>query len=272
MKKPRAMDTKTRIQHWIRMGLFSFGVCLAGIIILLPGCQSVERTIVAPPHIAGAEFSGSENCEVCHAEIAEGFVDSDHARLDVKGEHGSGIACESCHGPASEHIMAGGGRVGIINPRRSPETCLECHLDIKSKSHLPNQHPMAQGHLSCVDCHEPHHGNVKNRNGEFLASMTMGGQCGECHPRQAGPFAFEHEALREGCTTCHDPHGSVNAKLLKQRNASLCTQCHILQRMPAGEIMIGGENHLSWLSRGTCWTAGCHEAVHGSHITSTLRY
>ena len=261
-----------RFQNCLRVGLPSLCAGVAGFILIFTACQTTERAIVAPPHIPGAEFSGSENCEVCHAEISEAFVDSDHVRLNAKGDHGSGIACESCHGAASIHIMEGGGRVGIINPRRSPEICLDCHMDIRSKTHLPYQHPMAQGHLSCVDCHEPHHGNVKNRTGTFLSSMTMGGQCGECHPRQAGPFAFEHEASREGCVTCHDPHGSVNAKLLKQRNASLCTQCHIVQRMPAGEVLIGGENHAAWLSRGTCWTAGCHEAVHGSHVSASLRF
>jgi hypothetical protein len=26
------------------------------------------------------------------------------------------------------------------------------------------------------------------------------------------------------------------------------------------------------LSQGTCWTAGCHEAVHGSRVNSSLRF
>lgn len=272
MRFQNPIETRSRWRNLIWKGIPPFIFCIIGILLFLSACQTIDRTIVAPPHIAGAEFSGSENCEICHAEIMEGFEDSDHARLEIKSEHGSGIACESCHGPASIHIMEGGGRAGIINPRKSPEVCLDCHMDIRSKTQLPHQHPLAQGHLSCVDCHEPHHGNVRHADGHFLTSTTMGGQCGECHPRQAGPFAFEHEASREGCITCHDPHGSVNAKLLKQRNASLCTQCHITQRMPTGEVFIGGENHLAWLSRGTCWTAGCHEAIHGSHISSSLRY
>jgi hypothetical protein len=26
------------------------------------------------------------------------------------------------------------------------------------------------------------------------------------------------------------------------------------------------------VQRGTCWSAGCHEAVHGSHVSSSLRF
>jgi hypothetical protein len=26
------------------------------------------------------------------------------------------------------------------------------------------------------------------------------------------------------------------------------------------------------VQQGTCWTAGCHEAVHGSRVNSSLRY
>jgi hypothetical protein len=36
--------------------------------------------------------------------------------------------------------------------------------------------------------------------------------------------------------------------------------------------LIGGFDHAGFVSRGTCWSAGCHEAVHGSQIGSSLRY
>lgn len=83
---------------------------------------------------------------------------------------------------------------------------------------------------------------------------------------------FEHEAMREGCTTCHAPHGSVNAKLLTQRNASLCLKCHFQEQRAGGAVLIGGADHTSLLSQGACWSAGCHEAVHGSQVNSSLRY
>ncbi len=85
-----------------------------------------------------------------------------------------------------------------------------------------------------------------------------------------GPFAFEHEAMRDGCATCHNPHGTVNAKMLTSRNANLCLKCHVQDANSS--VLVGGMPHSVFLRTGTCWTAGCHEAVHGSQINSTLRY
>ena len=96
--------------------------------------------------------------------------------------------------------------------------------------------------------------------------------CGKCHMAQRGPFVFEHEAVREGCTSCHTVHGSVNNKLLTQRNQTLCIKCHFQQQTAPGRLLVGGIDHTGFVSRGTCWSAGCHEAVHGSRVSSSLRY
>jgi len=95
--------------------------------------------------------------------------------------------------------------------------------------------------------------------------------CIQCHPAQRGPFVFEHEALREGCTVCHNSHGSVNSKLLTVRDSNLCLRCHF-QRITGTKLLIGGSDHTLRVQQGTCWTAGCHEAIHGSRVSSSLRY
>jgi predicted CXXCH cytochrome family protein len=102
--------------------------------------------------------------------------------------------------------------------------------------------------------------------------MSESDTCAGCHTAQRGPFVFEHEAVREGCTTCHAVHGSVNQKMLVQRNHTLCLKCHFQQQTSGGLLVIGGKDHTSFVSRGTCWSAGCHEAVHGSQIGSSLRF
>ena len=88
---------------------------------------------------------------------------------------------------------------------------------------------------------------------------------------------FEHEAMQEGCTTCHTAHGSVNAKMLTVRDSNLCLKCHFqqqIQNQNSGtiSILIGGSDHTIRLQQGTCWSAGCHEAVHGSRVNPSLRF
>jgi DmsE family decaheme c-type cytochrome len=124
--------------------------------------------------------------------------------------------------------------------------------------------------MSCTDCHDPHRGDAIKGGGTKL--MSANDTCLKCHEAQRGPFVFEHEALRDNCTTCHNPHGTVNSKMLKNRNPTLCLQCHFQQQTAGGLLYIGGRDHTTYLQRGTCWTAGCHEAVHGSHVNSSLRF
>jgi len=63
----------------------------------------------------------------------------------------------------------------------------------------------------------------------MTAAMPVGRvneTCAQCHREQSGRMCFEHEALREGCTTCHNVHGSINPKMLVERDNNLCLKCH----------------------------------------------
>jgi predicted CXXCH cytochrome family protein len=233
-------------------------------------CSTLTRTVVVPPSVPGAEFAGSESCAQCHAEITRDFKTASHARMEVKGTNAVNIGCESCHGPGSIHNQSGGARHTIVNPRTSPETCFQCHLEMRARFNLPHHHPVLEGKVSCGDCHDPHKGNAVIAGG--TAHMRENESCFKCHTAQRGPFVYEHEASREGCLICHQPHGSVNARMLRERNATLCLKCHFQQQTTAGQILIGGRDHVPFLSRGACWSAGCHEAVHGSQVSSSLRF
>lgn len=256
---------------WIRSALAGG---LLGWAIAVISCTTVNRVAVAPPGVPGATFVGSQECATCHEEIVARFPTATHAKLEVSGGNGQETGCEACHGPGSVHVESGGGLFTIVNPGRSPETCFTCHLDKRGEFALPNSHPVMSGDMSCSDCHDPHAGRATPGTGAPLSSMTD--SCLKCHAAQRGPFVFEHEAVsRDGCTMCHNPHGSVNAKMLKSRNQTLCLQCHFQEITPAGGVLIGGRDHTvssQFLQRGTCWSAGCHEAVHGSNVSSSLRF
>ena len=240
------------------------------VLVNVVSCATTTRTVNLPPHVAGATFAGSESCAQCHEAITRDFGTADHARLKAPGANAANVGCESCHGPASIHNQSGGARGTIVNPRKSPETCFQCHLEMASRFQLPNHHPVIEGRVTCADCHNPHKGRMIGGSGTELS--TQQDTCGRCHIAQRGPFVFEHEAVREGCTTCHQPHGSVNARMLIERNHTLCLKCHFQQQTVDGKIFIGGQEHSGRLGRGTCWTAGCHEAVHGSQVGSSLRF
>lgn len=248
---------------------------LAGSAGLLLSCAAPAPSVVAPLDIPGAHYTGNQACAQCHPAVVRGFAASPHARLQVErgGMAGQG-GCEACHGPGSEHIRSGGSARLIINPARHPESCLRCHLGVEGEFNLPQHHPVPEGHMSCVDCHDPH-GEDAFKPEEGLAMARQNESCAACHPAQTRPFVFEHEALREGCVTCHNPHGSINLKLLVDDDVNLCLRCHSQTQdpnAPAGRFYIGNTDHTRYLQVGTCWTAGCHTAVHGSNVDPRLRY
>jgi predicted CXXCH cytochrome family protein len=260
----------------------------AALSLVVISCRTAHRSVVVLPNYPGAKYIGSKECEQCHEEIYKRFQTADHSRLIADGPNALNAGCESCHGPASIHSESGGetkppysftagrpqttsyGAMLSTPTARATETvCFTCHSDVRGQFSLPSHHPVPEGKMTCTECHPPHKGSI-HLNG----STALGAQdetCLKCHPAQRGPHVFEHEAMREGCTTCHGVHGTVNAKMLTVRNANLCLKCHF-QQVKGGVILIGGSDHTTRLQQGTCWTAGCHEAVHGSSVSSSLRF
>ena len=262
----------------------------AGTLLLAAiSCSTVSRQVVMLPDVPGAKYIGSKECEQCHEELYRGFQTADHSRLIAQGTNSINVGCESCHGPCSLHSDSGGetkppysftaGRpepaslstLAGAPPARAAETvCYQCHNDVRGQFQLPSHHPVPEGRMKCTECHSPHKGSILAGGGTALLSQSE--NCLKCHPAQRGPYVFEHEAMREGCTICHTAHGSVNARMLTVRDSNLCLKCHFQQQTSGGTILIGGQDHTLRLQQGTCWTAGCHEAVHGSRVNSSLRF
>jgi predicted CXXCH cytochrome family protein len=243
---------------------------LVALLWLVNSCSTTERTLAEPPAVPGASFVGDKACADCHANIARAFPSSPHGRLRLpEGERLGHTGCESCHGPGSKHVAIGGaGREKmIVNPGKDPQACFQCHLEINAEFHLPQHHPLPEGKMNCVQCHDPHGLDIM-KPAHGLAMARRNESCAQCHREQTRPFVFEHPALREGCTTCHNPHGSINAKLLTVRDSNLCLRCHAQVQGPgaAGAFYIGNVDHSGYLRYGACWTSGCHSSIHGSNV------
>ncbi len=244
------------------------------VILLLNSCSSLAPAVIAPPEIPGAHYVGNKACLDCHAEIVRTFPASPHARIHFDPAGLSGRSgCESCHGAGSRHIEAVDHK-WIVNPGKSPDTCLQCHLETQAQFNLPQHHPVLEGRMNCVQCHDPHGSDIlKPAGGLAMARVNEG--CANCHREQTQPFVFEHEAMREGCTACHNPHGSINRKMLVQSDSNLCLRCHAQVQGPgvtANEFFIGKTPHASLMRFGSCWSANCHTAVHGSSIQPRMLF
>jgi len=247
----------------------------ATLCFIFSSCSSLDRTVVAPPEIAGAHYVGNTVCAECHTNIARAFPGSPHARFykdDLAWAARSG--CESCHGAGSEHVRVGGGRGKfIVNPGKDPASCFQCHVEIQGEFNLPVHHPIPEDRMNCIQCHDPH-GREIFKPSRSLAMSRQNDTCGSCHRDQHRPFVFEHQALRQGCLTCHSPHGSINEKLLNDRDVNLCLKCHAQVQNPLqpNAIVIGKIDHTGYLKTGACFSAGCHSAVHGSNVNPMLLY
>lgn len=55
--------------------------------------------------------------------------------------------------------------------------------------------------------------------------------------------------------------------MLIESDNNLCLRCHAQVQGTPGQIYIGNELHTAYLRLGTCWSAGCHTAIHGSNFS-----
>ena len=156
-------------RRWSAIQLI-FGGCALWSLLLI-SCVTADRIVVAPgAGVPGATYVGSQACAQCHVDEISHFAGATHARLRLTDSKVGDIGCEACHGPGSLHVQSGGKAGTIVNPRRTPEACFQCHLDKRGELSLPHAHPVLTGQMSCVDCHDVHKGNSVRGGGAALAA------------------------------------------------------------------------------------------------------
>ncbi len=222
--------------------------------------------------IPGAEYVGMETCATCHEEVVKNYrLESHYGTSLEEGEKIKGEACESCHGPGSLHVDGSSDKSKII--RYSPERCFACHADKKAQFQLQYHHPVPEGQMTCLDCHEMHNADRAVHSPTSL-ERSSDEKCFKCHKEMKGPFVFEHDAMREGCTTCHEPHGAVYTKLLVADDNALCLRCH--WEPNANNTATGNLGGVPHGSGGNYFIGNgeeCvdhHRSVHGSNVWRTF--
>ena len=80
--------------------------------------------------------------------------------------------------------------------------------------------------------------------------------------KDAAPSSGNIRLQLENCTNCHEPHGTVNDRLLKVSDPRLCTGCHMATNI---RPLRAAPTSVFFFNRsGT----NCHSQIHGSNHPS----
>jgi DmsE family decaheme c-type cytochrome len=219
-----------------------------------PGKAHAEAgavTMIFNPVTATAK-EVDEKCLACHG--------SKHASFERSAHGEGGVSCIGCH------IIHAPGSPNHLLKMEQPQLCFQCHSDVKPQFSMPVHHKVEEGLIDCTDCHDAHGAFGENTRHPARWQFIV---CTKCHVPVAGPFDYEHAAVKaEGCMACHVPHGGPNPQLLNQANVNtICLQCHLpspnsTAGMPAVPAHIVSAQSPSCIS--------CHSSIHGSNISDVF--
>jgi len=190
----------------------------------------------------------SDRCLKCH-EYGE-----EHANFSRSVHVQNNVSCVDCHSPHHPR------ETQFLMRQPQPQLCYGCHTEMKQLFTRTFHHRVNEGLVQCTDCHNPHGGSLTRQLRSTAAQDTV---CFKCHSDKAGPFVFEHEAVKiEGCTSCHLPHGSSNPHLLKRSQINLlCLECHSFTVDASVPTVPTFHNQSQKYQACTL----CHVAIHGSN-------
>ncbi len=167
----------------------------------------------------------SRACDGCHFT---GFM-SQEKRVDT------GISCEACHGPASEHVKDPDSEVykaSLSDPVRQNEVCLQCHMRNRDKR-LETQ-SMKEIYGDARDYPYGYEAGKSLAKYKMVAPFIMGHETKEFYANGAAKKnrtqgnEFVHSMKgRHGitCINCHNPHTLAPTAQHNSGN-QLCMKCH----------------------------------------------
>ena len=208
-------------------------------------------------------------CSGCHDIKKQNK--SEHAPF-MNGE------CLTCHNPHGSNTK------GLLKQNDGKVICTLCHEF--SGAGVNMHRPAEKG--ECIKCHEPH-GSAQDN----LLKSDEKSLCYTCHNRalksgtnsvanikQKAGMKFVHEpVLKQECSLCHDPHASVNEKLLifvyqnntyvyqKEKSVALCFSCHsedIISDKPKATLFSNGRINLHYVHVNRDKSRNCN-ICHDSH-------
>ena len=197
------------------------------------------------PHASNNKFvlvkAGNELCFTCHKSIGE-------AVKKVKFSHNPvEKGCLNCHDPHgsanSDHLL----KNDVIS------LCVSCHktnTPAFAKQHM--DYPVAKAR--CTSCHNAHGSDKAGILFNNVHQPVANKMCNQCHEASTSPDALKtkragfelcrgcHSSMmndtfnknrihwplvdKVGCLNCHEPHASLQKKLLMGDMKTLCGKCH----------------------------------------------
>jgi len=183
-------------------------------------------------------FLGADTCLACHDEQERSYRESPHGKAANPRTPAALHQCETCHGPGEKHledptVLTSIRKFSKMAPRDVNAVCLSCHTGTPHTAWQGSAHDTRS--LACTTCHSMH---APKSDAAHLKATTEIELCGTCHKVQAAKInRASHMPLPEGkmqCSSCHEPHGSTNVRLLRVGNwiNEACVSCHAEKRGP----------------------------------------
>ena len=224
----------------------AFVICGASALcaIGVAGAQTAPpKPVAAPTRVVDANlllqgYVGADTCVTCHDAEGASLSHTEHARAANPRTPMAAIGCESCHGPGKAHVEGDGDVTKIrvfpkMASREVSQVCASCHNRTEHAQWQGSAHDTRN--LSCTTCHSVHDPKSEKAQLKKTSQIQL---CGSCHRAQTLKLQrTNHMPVLEGkmeCTSCHNPHGSTNLKLLRTGNYinESCISCHAEKRGP----------------------------------------